>query len=176
MPHRGKTSILHSRQKELQKLIRPPESKELKNYKPCTHPDSYRIPHSPWTIAIKPLTKSLRAGTHRIEGHEPVVSPIVWQSNRQTKTNWSYSFLRHPEHSLRFDSAPCTEVEFSSSGREGWDGEATGRLISGRVEGEGWRKASLRALQTFCLQEEAHFSITPGPARACVSLWEGNLT
>ena len=128
MPHRGKTSILHSRQKEPQKLIRPPEIKELKNCKPCTHPDSYRIPHSPWTTALKILTKSLRAGTHSFEGHAPAVSPIVWQSNCQTKSNWSYSFLLHPKHSLRFDSAPCTEVEFSASGREGWDGQATGRL------------------------------------------------
>ena len=32
------------------------------------------------------------------------------------------------QNTLRFDSAPCTEVEFSASGREGWDGQATGRL------------------------------------------------
>ena len=42
----------------------------------------------------------------------------------------------------------------------------------------GWKssvaEASSRALQTFCLQEEAHLSVAPAPARACFSLREGN--
>ena len=123
MPHRGKTSILHSRQKEPQKLIRPPEIKELKNCKPCTHPDSYCIPHSPWTTVIKILTKSLRAGTHSFEGHEPAVSPIVWQSNCQTKSNWSYSFLLHPKHSkIWFGTMHRSWVFSIRQRRLGWAG------------------------------------------------------
>lgn len=55
---------------------------------------------------------------------------------RQKATEALLSYFTQTQ-SLRFDWARCAEAEFSASGREGWDGQAAGRLTAGRVEEEG---------------------------------------
>ena len=78
------------------------------------------------------------------------------------------------QNTLRFDSAPCTEVEFSASGREGWDGQATGRLTWEGGRG-GVAEGILEGPADILSPGRGSPYITPGPARACVSQWEGNL-
>lgn len=63
--------------------------------------------------------------------------PLSGKAIARQKAIEALLFYFTQTQSLKFGWAWCTEVEFSASGREGWDGQAAGRLTSGRVEEEG---------------------------------------